>query len=159
MTYPASGHQATITACRWFALSTLILFTAGCAEPFIVMSGGVLSGPVEDAPVDWTELNQVEIAQLETNPSEPYSVNIWLAGIGSNIYVATGDDDTNWTVHIADNPDVRLRIDGTIYELEAEKVSDSAEKQTVIAAYVEKYPLDEEDNWVQDGQVFRLDRR
>jgi hypothetical protein len=29
----------------------------------------------------------------------------------------------------------------------------------VAAAYVEKYALNLEDNWVHDGQVFRLDRR
>jgi hypothetical protein len=101
----------------------------------------------------------VEVVQLETRPQEPYSVNIWMVGIGPDIYVATGPDETNWTGHLAENADVRLRVNGTIYELEATKISDHQERLRVAEAYVEKYGLNLEDNWVQDGQVFRLDRR
>ena len=159
MTHPAVGHPANhSTIIRIMSLS-LIFLLGGCSEPFIVMSGEALSGDAIDPPTDWTPLNDVEIVQLETHPSDPYSVNIWMVGLGSDIYVATGSDDTNWTEYIDEDTDVRLRVEGQIYELEATELTDTREKRTVAAAYVEKYGLDAEDNWVMDGQVFRLDRR
>jgi hypothetical protein len=159
MTHPAAGHPAIRpTVIRVMSLSLLFLLS-GCSEPFIVMSGESLAGDVVDPPTDWTPLNDVEIVQLETRPSDPYSVNIWMVGLGSDVYVATGSDDTNWTEYIDEDTDVRLRVEGRIYELEAFELTDNREKRTVAAAYVEKYGLDAEDNWVLDGQVFRLDRR
>ena len=159
MAQPADGHRAIRLLGNRVTLTILLLFLAGCAEPFIVMSGGALPGTVVDPPPDWSEFNTIDIVQLETSPSEPYSVNIWMATIGSDIYVATGDDDTAWTVNIDDDRDVRLRIGTGIYELEASTIFDDREKQAVAAEYVTKYGLDAEDNWVLNGQVFRLDRR
>jgi hypothetical protein len=158
MTQLAAGLPATgLPGSR--ATLVLLLALAGCAEPFIVMSGGALSGTVVDPPPDWTEVGAVDVVQLEVQPADPYSVNIWSVARGADIYVATGDDDTNWTVMIEEDPDVRLRIGTQIYELEARRVGDSREKRAVAAEYVSKYDLDAEDNWVLDGQVFRLDRR
>ena len=140
----------------------LISFTSaltGCAEPFIVMAGGELTGEVADPPVDWTEVSDEEIIQLETQPDDPYSVNIWMVGAGPDLYVATGDDPTNWTEHIDENSDVRVRIRGIIYELEATRVDDVEEKTRIGMEYVEKYDVDDDDNWVENGQLFRLDRR
>jgi len=136
-----------------------LLLLGGCAEPFIVLSGGALTGEVADPPVDWTELNAVDVMQLETRPSDPYSINIWAAGLGPHIYVATSEDGTSWTEFLAEERDVRLRIEGVVYELEAVPVVDAAERAAVAAEYVRKYDVDEEDNWVSVGQVFRLDRR
>ncbi len=140
----------------------LISFTTaltGCAEPFIVLAGGELAGEVSDPPVDWTDLNDEEIIQLETRPDDPYSVNIWMVGSGPDLYVATGDDPTNWTENIDANPDVRVRIRGVVYALEANRVDDLEEKKRIGMEYVRKYDVDDDDNWVQDGQLFRLDRR
>jgi len=150
-----SPRPRAITA----GLILLPLLLAGCAEPFIVMPGGKLSGEVADPPADWTPLNEVEIVQLETRPEDPYSVNVWMIAKGPHIYIATGEDDTNWTRHIDENPDVRLRINGTIYELTARRVLNRDEKIEIGRAYVEKYGVDDDDNWVESGQLFRLDRR
>jgi hypothetical protein len=158
MSQLAAGHPVSGRTGNRVAI-VLLLAVAGCAEPFIVMSGKALSGTVVDPPADWTELGSAEVAQLEAQPSDPYSVNIWFVARGSDIYVATGDDDTNWSVMIDHDPDVRLRIGSQVYELEASRVGDSREKRDVAAQYVSKYDLDPEDNWVLDGQVFRLDRR
>ena len=140
----------------------LIAVTAtlsGCAEPFIVMAGGQLSGEVTDPPADWSEFNDEEIIQLETRPEDPYSVNIWMIASGPDLYVATGDDPTRWSNILDENPDVRVRIRGRIYELEAYRVEDVEEKTAIGAEYVRKYDVDDDDNWVEEGQLFRLDRR
>lgn len=112
-----------------------------------------------DPPADWSALAHVQVVQLETRPAEPYSVNIWMVAVGPDIYIATGEDGTNWTGFIEDDPDVRLRIEDKVYELEASRVIDQQERDRVAAAYVAKYDLDADDNWVMTGQVFRLDRR
>ncbi|MGE0621747.1 MAG: hypothetical protein AB7I04_23595 [Pseudomonadales bacterium] len=163
MTQLVAGRSVSRTANDRLLLSVLLLslstLLAGCDEPFIVMAGGALVGEPEDPPVDWTPLNDVEVVQLETRPEDPYSVNVWMIASGRNLYVATGKGDTRWTRHIAVNPDVRVRIDGRIYELEAYLVADQTEKIAIGNEYVEKYGVDEDDNWVDEGQLYRLDRR
>jgi hypothetical protein len=140
-------------------LGLLLLTLGGCAEPFIVLSGDSLRGEVIDPPPSWKEFSEVQVVQLETSPEDPYSVNIWTAAIGPDIYIATGADPTSWTEHLDINSDVRLRIGEQIYELEASPVTDPAERGRVGAEYVRKYDLDIEGNWVTEGQIFRLDRR
>lgn len=163
MTQLVAGRSFSRTADDRLLLSllliTLSMLLAGCDEPFIVMSGGALTGEVKDPPADWTPLNDVEVVQLETRPEDPYSVNVWMIASGSNIYVATGKGETRWTRNIAVNPDVRLRIDGNVYELEAYLVQDQTEKIAIGNEYVKKYGVDEDDNWVDEGQLYRLDRR
>ena len=145
---------------RMLLLGAFSLALMGCAEPFIVVSGDELSGVVTDVPSDWSAVRDVQVIQIETRPDEPYSVNIWMAAIGPDLYIATGEDDTNWTEHLAQNRDIRARIKRDIYELEAYAVTQSAERERVVAEYVRKYDdLDEGDSWVVRGQVFRLDRR
>lgn len=145
---------------RMLLLGTFSLALMGCAEPFIVVSGGELSGEVTDAPSDWSAVRDVQVIQIETRPDDPYSVNIWMAVVGPDLYIATGENDTNWTEHLAENRDTRARIDGVIYELEASAVTQSAEHERVVVEYVRKYDdLEMGDNWVMRGQVFRLDRR
>jgi len=78
---------------------------------------------------------------------------------GRDIYVATGKGETHWTRNIAENPDVRLRVGDKVYELEAYLVKDESEKIAIGNQYVEKYGVDEDDNWVDEGQLYRLDRR
>ncbi len=141
-------------------LGIFSLALMGCAEPFIVVSGGELSGSVIDVPVNWSTVRDVQVIQIETQPGEPYSVNIWMAAIGPDLYIATGENDTNWTEHLAENRDIRARIKGVIYELEANAVTQPAEHERVVVEYVRKYDdLEMGDNWVMRGQVFRLDRR
>jgi len=153
------SHRTEYRLAISFLLFSLTTALTGCAEPFIVLAGDELSGEVSDPPVDWQALNEEEIIQLETQPDDPYSVNIWMVGLGPDLYIATGDDPTNWTDHIDENPDVRVRIRGVIYELEANRVTDMEEKLRVGMEYVRKLDVDEDDNWVRDGQLFRLDRR
>ncbi len=136
-----------------------LVLAAGCEEPFIVFAGGALSGEVVEPPEDWSSMDPMDTVQLETQPDDPYSINIWIASVGKDLYVATGDDGTNWTEHLAEDPMVRLRADDQIYELRARPVLDRAERARVSKAYVGKYDLDEDDNWVMRGQIFRLDRR
>jgi len=163
MTQLVAGRSVSRTVNDRLLLSILLVslssLLAGCDEPFIVMSGGALTGEVEDAPEDWTPLNEVAVVQLETRPEDPYSVNVWMIASGRDIYVATGKGETHWTRNIAENPDVRLRVGDKVYELEAYLVKDESEKIAIGNQYVKKYGVDEDDNWVDEGQLYRLERR
>lgn len=145
--------------CLSLLLLTLTTGLAGCDEPFIVMSGGALTGEVSVPPADWTPFNDVDVVQLETRPEDPYSVNVWVIAKGPDIYVATGEGDTRWSKILDSEPDVRLRIGDKIYPLTAHRVLDQKEKAAIGAEYVKKYDVDDDHNWIQTGQLFRLDRR
>jgi hypothetical protein len=144
---------------RLLALSLALIVLAGCSEPFIVFAGGELSGEVAPPPDDWSELEDEETFQLETRPRDPYSVNIWAVGIGPHVYIGTGPEGTNWSDYVRQDPRVRLRVGETLYRLLARPVTDPAERRRVAEAYADKYGLDQDENWLKDALVFRLDRR
>ena len=157
---PFAGAAASMTgATTRIAFLCAATLLCACSEPFVVLPGEHLAGEVSDPPADWSPFNAIQVVQLETRPDDPYSINIWMAAIGPDVYVATGADGTNWTEHLEQNADVRLRVEGAVYELEAASVLDPEERARVADAYVSKYDLDEDDNWVMKGQIFRLDRR
>ena len=56
---------------KLFLLLPLLL--AACTDPVVVIPGGQLSGVVAEAPERWTSV--ADVVQLETRPSDPYSVN------------------------------------------------------------------------------------
>lgn len=139
-------------------LPILLLFVAGCSEPFIVFAGGKLAGDVASPPADWDALDDEETFQLEVRPEDPYSVNIWAVGIGEDLYIGTGPDGTRWSAMIEEAPQVRLRVGATVYPLLAHAVDAVPERRRVAAAYADKYDLDQEENWLEEAKVYRLDR-
>ena len=68
-------------------LITLLILACGPLGP---LPGGELSGSVASAPSDWSFTDEQENVQLETRPSDPYSVNVWGAGVDGSFYVAAG---------------------------------------------------------------------
>jgi hypothetical protein len=141
--------------------STLVLaavLLAGCGDPIVTLPGGTLAGQPAVPPSDWSALADVDTIQVEFRPSEPYSHNIWAVGIGADLYIATSADGTRWTPFLEADPRVRARHGTALYDLVVAKVDDAAERARVAAAYQTKYELDADDNWVEGGLIFRLDR-
>jgi hypothetical protein len=143
---------------RGAALFAALVVLAGCSEPFIVFSGKALSGEPTEPPADWAAIDAVDTLQLETRPTDPYSVNLWAVGIGADVYVGTDADGTRWSGHVRQDPRVRLRVGEALYDLVAQPVLDPAERRRVADAYVAKYELDSDGDWINDALVFRLDR-
>jgi hypothetical protein len=131
---------------------------AGCG-PFLLLPGGKLDGSTLATPSDWTVLKDVTTIQLETRPSDPYSVNIWAVGIGPNLYVSAGANRSAWVVNIEANPEVRVRLEDDLYELVASRVERPDEFKSVTDAYDEKYGNRERTETVEEVYVFRLDAR
>ncbi len=133
------------------SLVAVALLAAGC--PLGPFSGGHLGGDVQPAPVsDWSFVNDSETCQLETNPDDPHSVNVWCAGHGENVYVPssmilgpTVPTERQWIQNVQANPAVRLRVEGRVYELEAVRVTDDGEYATVLAVLERKYDADPAD--------------
>ena len=109
----------------------LVLGALACNGPIVMLPGGQLEGEVAPTP-EWTSLEDpYGTAQLETLPEDPYSVNLAYTVVDGRLYVNAGDTETRWVENMNADPRVRLRIDGRIYELRAERVRDPEE----IAAF------------------------
>lgn len=143
---------------------TLILFASllalGCG-PTGPLPGGKLRGELaSEVPTDWAFADAVKNVQLETRPSAPYSVNVWGAGIGKFFYLASGEGgESAWAQHILADPDVRLRVGDTIYELRAVRVEDDAQRERFLAALKRKYDWEPEPEAPEQAWLFRLEPR
>lgn len=111
------------------------------------------------APDNWAALDGVDTIQVEFRPQDPYSHNIWAVGIDRDLYIATGEGGTRWTPFLASDPNVRARLDTALYDLTAAPVTAADERARVADAYLHKYELEADDNWVATGLIYRLDRR
>ena len=141
---------------RFYLGAACLLVAAGCSEPFVTIPGGKLHGEMLEPPDAWAEVP--ETIQLETRPTDPYSINIWSVGIGPDLYVATGSEGTAWTEFIARDPNVRVRLGGGLYQLQAAEVDEADARTQVVRAYADKYDVDPQDGWVAEGRIIRLDR-
>ena len=141
------------------ALLVMLLPVALACEPWGPLPGGQLSGTVSPAaPSDWMFADDFEVVQLETRPSsDPYSVNVWGAGIGQSFYVAAGrGEEADWAHHIVADPEVRLRIGDTIYELRAEFIQEDEEKRQFLEAVTRKYDFEPTEEQRESAWLFRL---
>lgn len=137
-----------------FALACLF----GCG-PILLLPGGQLSGPVEALPADWSFSDEVSTVQVETRPSDPYSINIWAVGLGSHLYIHAGANRSRWVENLMADPLVRVRIAGKIYPLTAVRVEDPAEFASFADAYKKKYGTRPRNENVAEIYLYRLGAR
>lgn len=135
-----------------------LLVVLGCG-PFLLIHGGELSGRVSATPSDWDFTQEISTVQLESRPSDPYSVNIWVTSLGKDLYLHAGANRANWVEHIEADPRVRIQIEDQIYELRATRVEDPAEFKRFADAYDEKYGVRPRNENVAEVYVMRLDSR
>lgn len=138
--------------------SSIFLLLVGC-RPFVMIPGGELDGTVVSTPNQWAVIDETKTVQLETRPSEPYSVNIWAVAMGPSLYVHAGANRSAWVVHIEADPEVRVRVKGNLYELRATRVEAPEEFAEFCDAYDEKFGLRPKNENVTEAYVFRLDAR
>ena len=143
---------------RAFVSIVVIVALTGC-DPMGPLPGGALAGEVNTLPDDWAMVEEIETVQLETNPDDPYSVNLWVVSLDSGLYIAAGGGETRWSKQISIDPEVRLRINHKIYELRASSVDNNEELEEVRRAYLDKYAMESDSAQFNDSRVFRLDQR
>jgi hypothetical protein len=140
-------------------LYLLSLLMIGCG-PIVMVAGGSLSGEITPVPTDWAFTNEVEVVQLETRPTDPYSVNIWLIEVEGAIYiVAGGGPETTWAQHIEEDPRVRLRVNDALYELRAVESNDATHRDLFLEAAKAKYDFDPDDEDTSKAVLYRLEPR
>ncbi|MEM7097318.1 MAG: hypothetical protein AAF541_03590 [Pseudomonadota bacterium] len=148
--------------CKRSLFSMLVmgsLLTSGCSSGWLPFSSGQLEGVPTQAPADWTEVAAKEIIQLETNVDEPYSVNLWVIGEPTHLYVFAGASRAAWIEHIDKNPNIRMKIEDAIYDLVAERVTDAAEFERFAQSWEAKYGRRPRNENVDETYLMRLTAR
>jgi len=144
---------------RILSLTACLLVLSACEGPFILLPGGELTGNVAALPNSWQLNEAAAIAQLETRPEDPYSINFTYVQLNGRLYAYAGDTRTNWVQHIELNPLVRVRVQDTIYPARAVRVSRDDELAEFAAVWVDlsafqRDPLGSEEVW-----LYRLEAR
>ena len=122
-------------------LGLLVLCACGGGPVLPFLPGGAISGEVKAVPDDWSFAADAGTVQLETRPEDPYSVNIVCVPLNGKLYIYAGDTETEWAQHISVKAEVRFRLAGDVYELRAQRVTDTATVQAFGDAWVERSPL------------------
>ncbi len=103
---------------RLLSWAAVVALATGCGGPFLVLPGGALSGTVVDEPVsDWSSVDETFL-ELETNPSDPYSVQLNYVVQDGQLYIDPAEG-RRWLDHIRADPRVRVRFGDRIYPLQA----------------------------------------
>lgn len=109
----------------WVCVATLLL--SACSNgPFFYFAGGKLAG--EEQPFSAAAVPVADsLIQLETRPSDPYSVNLNARIIERQVYLDPTEERA-WYQHMVANANVRIRFadDQRVYAARAEVVKDSA---------------------------------
>ena len=117
------------------------------------MAGGKLSGAVSEPTLPWQLEKDSAVAQLETRPDDPYSINLTYVQLDGVFYIYAGDTRTNWVQHIEQNALVRIRVAGTIYPARAVRVVSDDELVKFAAVWtnlsaIQRDPLEFEEVWL-----------
>lgn len=141
------------------SLSACLLMVSACEGPFIFAAGGALGGEVAEVPDRWQFDEDSAVAQLETRPEDPYSVNFTYVQLDGRFYVYAGDTRTNWVKNIEQNPLVRVRVQDKIYPARAVRVARGEEFDKFAAVWAnlsvfQRDPMNFEEVW-----LYRLEKR
>jgi hypothetical protein len=114
--------------------------------PLGIVPGGRLGGPLAaDQNPDWSFTRDVQTIAVEVSPDDPLSVTTWVFTLDGALYVAADffNPLKRWPRRALDDPRVRLRIDGRIYERRAVLVTDPALIVRLRRAIADKYDIGE----------------
>lgn len=138
----------------------LLGLLSGCAE-YLPFGSGALEGESTPLPADLSVIDQAEIIQFETLQPDgsAYSVNLWIVAIDGYLHVFAGDNRTTWVENIENNVNVRLGVEGRIYELTAARITDAGTFETFARAWESKYGNRPRNENVDETYLFRLSRR
>ena len=144
---------------RGLALLLLSLTFAACSEPFTFFSGGALTGTETQTPPAWQFEETSAMAQLETRPEDPYSINLVYVQMGDKLYVYAGDTRTNWVQHIELNPLVRLQVEELIYPARAVRVTNEDELTEFAGDWASRSMFQRDPLQFEEVWLYRLERR
>lgn len=131
------------------AVTAILLATLGI-EPKDRRPGTRLDGELSSLPTSWAFTDATQEVHLETYPwyGIPFSVTTVLATDGGNLYLpsiynAPGafPGTKYWNKVVTEDPRVRLRVAGKLYELEIHNITDPTEFDRAFMTLAGKYPF------------------
>jgi hypothetical protein len=134
---------------RRTALLPLLVALLACAsacQPSDRRPGLWLAGEAAPPPEDWSFTDEQREIAIEVSAPYglPHSVTIWCASVDGALFVAARDPDSKrWPGWVERDPQVRLAIDGRLYDARLERIDDSDRIAPVRRAYAEKYQLED----------------
>lgn len=124
---------------------SLAAFVLAACNPADRRPGLWLTGEVADVPGDWsfTDAHKEIAVEVSTPYLIAHSVTIWCASLDGELYVGARAPETkNWPGWVDDDPNVRLGIDGKIYQVKLEPIDDDAALLgRLLPVYAQKYQL------------------
>jgi hypothetical protein len=134
----------------FMACAIPIALTVACSiDPSDERPGLGLSGEVHQQAVeDWSFTSEADEIFLETVTSYwiPHSVTVWCVIVGDDLYVAADDaDEKSWVANVARDPNIRLKIEGKVYEQKLVPVTDATTIASIDSGYGRKYEYEEEE--------------
>ena len=142
-----------------FAWVPIAVLAAACSGPFVLIPGGELEGEVVPVPPDWSFTDEISTIQIEANPTDPYSVNIWVTAVEDALYLHAGAKRARWVEYLEADPRLRIKIEERIYELAATRVTDAGEFARFAERYEVKYGNRPRNENVAEVYLLRLEER
>ena len=129
---------------RLGALVALALAGAACFDPSGRRPGTRLSGEPAALPADWSFTDSEPEIAVEVSGflGLPHSVTIWCASLDGALFIGARDPGSKrWPAWADADPNVRLGIDGRIYEVRLTPENDAGVLERLRPAYAAKYEL------------------
>ena len=110
--------------------------------PLGPIPGGAFSGAVNPDPhPDWSHVERV--IELEIRPAKPWSLSIWAVVVDGELYSPSAfGAHRRWPTVALEDPRVRVRTNGQIFERTLERVTDPDLKKRVGEAVAARYGFD-----------------
>ena len=152
---------------RGFMIATVFaaMVMIGCGGPVGPFSGGRLSGDEAAWPIDMVLAANLEEIALETAPTDPHSVNVWVVVVGGDAFIATSllmgpevPEERAWVRNISTDPNARVRFDDAVYSVQLVAIDDDALIASVLEAFQTKYPNVEQSRGAA-ARFFRISKR
>jgi Uncharacterized protein conserved in bacteria (DUF2255) len=127
-----------------FAAAVLCLALVGCVDPSDRRPGTRLSGDVAALPPDWTlsAAHQEIAVEVSGFLGLPHSVTIWCATLDGALFIGARDPESKrWPAWADADPNVRLKIGESVYEVRLTKLDDAATIERLQAEFAAKYHL------------------
>jgi hypothetical protein len=144
-------------------LAVGVVFAARFADgPLGPIPGGPMTGERATEPVsDWGFALDRDTVELEVNPTAPRSVTTWIVGHDGQPYLpAAFGSRKRWAGQLVADGRAVLRVDATLYERHAVRVTDEVLLEELRGELIRKYDLDPEGNFSRpETWFFRLDPR
>ncbi len=122
---------------RGVALGLVLVLGAACGP----IPGGSLSGSVSQVPSDWTAVLEdgKGFCGIESRPADPHSIQLECFLYEGALYAQSHRwaleswwPVESWAAVWLEHPDVRVRIDDSLYELRAVRVTDVSVRDPVL---------------------------